>query len=347
MTLIDFLKDRRASIAVHLLTATTVTAIITVLSSNLAIGTLVAVVLLAGIAASLTIEYVPRAEYYRELLTTVSELERTNLMAEVTAPPRFHEGRISHEALRIANKAMLDEVATHRRRDREYREYIELWIHEIKTPIASARLIAENHPSQATDSMRAEIERIGTLVEQTLFYARSNSVEKDFLIREVPLSSVVNPALQQNSRAFIERRIGLDVGELDTIVFTDVKWAAFIVSQILANAVAFAPAEDPLVRIESRVEAQSVVLTISDNGCGILTGELSRVFDKGFTGTNGRRNTRSTGLGLYMVRKLADRIELGVEIDSVVELGTTVTLRFPVSAERPGDLLGGTDLSEV
>jgi signal transduction histidine kinase len=101
---------------------------------------------------------------------------------------------------------------------------------------------------------------------------------------------------------------------------------------VLANAVAYTPDEQASIRIVAHEEEQSVVLTIADNGCGILPAELPRVFDKGFTGSNGRRNVASTGLGLYLVRKLADQIGLGVSIDSAVGEGTTVTIVFPVLA---------------
>ncbi len=335
MSLAVFLKDRRVSILLLLIATAISCAAVGVVSRNSAIVIVVAAVMLTGIAAALTVDYLPRRAYYREFLATVAALERKNLMAEVAAEPGFEEGRIAHDALRTGNKAMLDEIALYRERENEYREYIELWVHEIKTPISSAKLIARNYPSAATDNMLAEVERTEDLVEQTLFYARSNSVERDFLVREASLEAVVNPAIRRHARAFIERRIQLEVENLELTVFTDVKWASFMIQQILANAVAYTPDENAQIRIRARENEQSVVLTIGDNGCGILPSELPRVFDKGFTGSNGRRNATSTGLGLYLVRKLADQSGLGVSIDSTLGEGTTVTVVFPVLA-HPG-----------
>jgi signal transduction histidine kinase len=328
-----FLKDRRAPILILLVAVAVSCAAVAIVSRNSAIVIVVGVVMLTGIAAALTIEYLPRRAYYQELLATVAALERKNLMAEVVVEPSFEEGRIAHDALRTANKAMLEEIGLYRERETEYREYIELWVHEIKTPIASAKLIAKNNPSAATDNVLSEVERIEDLVEQTLYYARSSGVERDFLVRETSLEAVVNPAIRRHARAFIERRIRLEVGNLDLLVFTDTKWASFVIQQILANAVVYTPEEDAEVRILAYEAEQAVVLTIEDNGCGILASELPRVFDKGFTGSNGRRNVASTGLGLYLVRKLADRIGLGVSISSVVGEGTTVTVVFPVMAQ--------------
>ena len=193
MSLAVFLKDRRVPILLLLVATAVSCAAVEIVSRNSAIVIVVGVVMLTGIAAALTLEYLPRRAYYRDLLETVAALERKNLMAEVVAEPDFEEGSIAHEALRTANKAMLDEIALYRERETEYREYIELWVHEIKTPISSAKLIAKNNPSAATDNMLAEVERTEDLVEQTLFYARSNSVDRDFLVRETSLEAVVNP----------------------------------------------------------------------------------------------------------------------------------------------------------
>jgi signal transduction histidine kinase len=326
----SFLKDRRAPVAILLIAVATSCGAVAIVSRNAAIVIVVGVVMLAGIIVALTVEYLPRRTYYREFLATVAALERKNFMAEVVAEPTFEEGRIAHDALRTANKAMLEEIALYRERETEYRDYIELWVHEIKTPIASAKLIAKNNPSAATDNMLAEVERTEDLVEQTLFYARSNSVERDFIVRQTSLEAIVNPAIRRHARAFIERRTQLEVGDLELSVFTDAKWASFLVQQILANAITYTPEKNASIHILAHEAEQSIVLTIADNGCGILPAELPRVFDKGFTGSNGRRNVASTGLGLYLVRKLADQIGLGVSIDSAVGEGTTVTIVFPV-----------------
>jgi len=331
MSLAVFLKDRRLAIIIQLIALAASCAAVAIVSRNSAIVILVGVVMLAAISVALTVEYLPRRLYYRELVQTVESLDHKNLMAEVVAPPSFEEGRFTHDLLQTANKAMLEEIAQYRERETDYREYIELWVHEIKAPIASAKLVAKNNPAPATDGMLSEFERVEDLVAQTLFYARSNSVARDFLVRETTLQAVVNPAIRRHARAFIERRIVLEVENLELRVFTDAKWASFVVQQVLANAVAYTSDADARIRVEGRQAEQSVVLTIEDNGCGIPASELPRVWDKGFTGSNGRqRNVASTGLGLYLVRKLADRIGLGVSIDSVVGQGTTVTIVFPV-----------------
>jgi signal transduction histidine kinase len=330
VTFRTFLRDRLASIAVELVAVAVVAAAIWLASHSLALSAILAAALVAGIVCARVVEFLPRRRYYGELRETLDQLTEKTLIAEVVPRPAFTEGEIVHEALQAGNKAMLDEIGDYRRQQREYRDYIEMWVHEVKTPIASARLVADNNPGAATASMLEEVGRIENLVEQTLFYARSNSVENDYLVRRTSLAEVVHAVLRRNSRAFIERGIHVDLTGLDVDVNTDAKWAEFIIHQIVANAVAYVGEDDPTIAFAARRAPQSVVLQIADNGCGILESELPRVFDKGFTGTNGRGNAHSTGLGLYLVRKLCDRMGLGVTIESEVSRGTTVALIFPL-----------------
>jgi signal transduction histidine kinase len=330
VTIRTFLRDRLASIAVEVAVIALVTAAIWLASRSLALSAVLAAVLLAGVVCACAIEYVPRRRYYGELQVTLDQLEEKTLVSDIVPPPDFPEGVIVHDALRTGNKAMLDEIGRYRRQQREYRDYIEMWVHEIKTPISSARLVADNNPGPATASMLEEVVRIEDLVEQTLFYARSNSVENDYLVRRTSLAGIVHAVLRRNSRAFIERGIRVDLMGLDVDVYADAKWAEFVVNQIVANAVAYIGEDEPAIAFSAQRAPQAVVLRVMDNGCGILESELSRIFDKGFTGTNGRGDVHSTGLGLYLVRKLCDRMGLGVTIDSEVLRGTTVTLIFPL-----------------
>lgn len=333
MSLIAFLKDRRFSIVAELMGGVAVSAIVWELSRNLVLAAFIATLLIVIDLVALTVAFVPRHRYYGELREAAETLDNPNLMIEVTPEPSFEEGRIVHGLLRSANKSMLESVELYKDREHEYREYIELWVHEIKTPIASAKLVAENHAGPSTEAMLEEVERIERLVEQTLFYARSTGVDRDLLVREVSLASVVNPAVRQHAREFIGRGISLQTSGLDLLVYTDVKWATFIVSQVLSNSIAYTPESGARVKIGATRRDGHVVLTIADNGCGILPEELPRVFDKGFTGTNGRRNTHATGIGLYLVHQLAERIEVCVSIESDVDEGTCASLMFPARGQ--------------
>ena len=155
-------------------------------------------------------------------------------------------------------------------------------------------------------------------------------VEKDYVIKQTTLKELVNSALKKNSTLFIESRISVETSALDKKVFTDVKWTDFILGQILMNSIKYR-STDPKIQIYGLKNENSVTLMIADNGIGIPKMDLSRVFEKGFTGTNGRTSAKSTGIGLYLCKKLCAKLNLGISIASTVNSGTVVSIIFPKS----------------
>lgn len=293
-------------------------------------ATIATLLILEGLAALLpiSVEYARKRDYYTRLLRSLDALDRKSLLCEVIDEPDFLEGRILYQALKACNKSMNDEIALYRRQEEEYREYIEAWTHEVKTPLAAAKLTLENEPSAAAASVSDDLRRIEDDLEQALFYARSSSVEKDYLIRPVSLRELVNAAVRHNAKDMIANRISLTLGYLDPVVLTDVKWTNFILSQILVNAVKYHSAA-PSIRLYAKREKNSVSLFIEDNGIGIRPADLPRVFERGFTGETGRSYTKATGLGLYLCKRLCDKIGLGISLESTQGVGTTARLIFP------------------
>uniref|UniRef100_UPI003FEE80F3 ATP-binding protein n=1 Tax=Candidatus Fimivicinus sp. TaxID=3056640 RepID=UPI003FEE80F3 len=210
----------------------------------------------------------------------------------------------------------------------EYREYIEAWMHEVKTPLAAAKLTLENDTGSVPVSVSDDLRRIEDYLEQALFYARSGSVEKDYLIRPVSLRELVNASVRRNAKDMIASKIGLTLENLDFIVLTDVKWTDFILNQIFVNAIKYRSAS-PSIRLYAKQEKNGVSLLIEDNGIGIRQADLPRVFDRGFTGETGRKFSKATGLGLYLSKRLCDKIGLGISVFSIEGKGTTVRLIFP------------------
>ncbi|MDF2671767.1 MAG: signal transduction histidine kinase [Clostridiales bacterium] len=282
-----------------------------------------------GAAIPLVVEYLGKRDFYNNLLGIFDSLDRKNLIAEMINPPSFKEGIILYEIIKSCNKAMLEEINKYKFIQEEYVEYMELWVHEIKTPISSSKLITQNNKGQAMDSISDELERIEEYVEQVLFYSRSNNVEKDYIVKEVNLQKLCFNVLRENSKLFINNNIGIQTENLDENVFSDVKWLQFILSQILTNSVKYSNKESSLIKITSAKMKNSIVLNIEDNGVGINDSEVPRIFDKGFTGTNGRKNERSTGMGLYICKRLCDKLGLGISADSEYGEGTTISIVFP------------------
>ena len=140
-------------------------------------------------------------------------------------------------------------------------------------------------------------------MEQALFYARSENVENDYLIRQVSLKDCVHSSVVHNKRLLIQNGVALDLGNLDELVLADSKWVEFILSQLLVNAVKYRRKEGSRISIQACVLGNQVELSVEDNGIGIPESDLPRIFEKGFTGNNGRNGQRSTGIGLYLCKR--------------------------------------------
>ncbi|MDR1542469.1 MAG: sensor histidine kinase [Clostridiales bacterium] len=279
--------------------------------------------IIAGSIASVMPEYFVKRRFYRELESVLEQLDKRHLISEIIERPDFYEGEALCDALKAAGKSMNDEIAKYKLFLQEYKEYIELWVHEIKTPIAGAKLIGENAGNGA---ILEELDKIEFFVEQALYYARSDAVEKDCIIKKTELSGLVASALKLDAKSLISRKVSIQTENLDEFVYTDAKWVVFILRQIIANSVKYGGSRLDFFSVK---DERGICLCIRDNGIGIMEKDLRKVFDKGFTGENGRKYGRSTGFGLYLCKKLCLRLGLGIEIASSFGEGATVSIMFP------------------
>ncbi len=192
-------------------------------------------------------------------------------------------------------------------------------------------MVIENNKNEVTKSIDEELDKIEDYIEQALFYARSNTVEKDYYIKQNKLKDIVNESIKKNKGTLIQNKMTINIHDLDEKVHTDSKWLVFILNQIIQNSVKYKKQyNNSEIEIYSKQGKESVVLYIKDNGIGIKRGEITRVFEKGFTGTNGRlQNKKSTGIGLYLCKKLCDKLGIGLELNSIQNEGTEVRLVFP------------------
>ena len=270
----------------------------------------------------------------RELEAILEGLDRKYLFAECVPPPRDPYERQLFDLVRRAGRAMTGAVSDAEAAQREYREYVEQWVHEIKAPITAARLICRDLEGDTRRKLTAELAQIEAHVERALFYARAEAPEKDCLFRQVELGKLAAWAIEDHRSLLIQSGVRVETEGLGCAVYTDEKWAAFILGQLLQNAARYR-GESPAVTVSAQPLGKQVRLTVADNGIGIPAHELPRVFDRGFTGSNGRRSGGpgpaggSTGMGLYLCRRLSRFLELGLSIDSEEGRGTAVTLTFP------------------
>ncbi|WP_455792569.1 sensor histidine kinase [Clostridium butyricum] len=279
--------------------------------------------------AYMVLNYIKWSRYINDIRRVLEELDKKYLLPEVIDEPNFLLGEKINDVLRELSKNMHENVKHYRTEQEEYREYIEMWIHEIKTPIASSRLVIENNYNDVTRKIDYQIDRIDNFIEQVLYYTRSDEVSKDYIIKELELDSIVKKVVKKNYRDFISKKIKLEIEEIKETIYSDSKWVEFIVNQILVNSVKYTKEKEGIIKISANSQGNSVVLIIEDNGVGIIERDLDRIFEKGFTGENGRRFGKSTGIGLYLCKRLCDKLGLGLKLESKLNKGTKVRIIFP------------------
>jgi hypothetical protein len=239
------------------------------------------------------------------------------------------EDQVYYQLLKMAGKSMLEQIGEVERERLAYKEYIEQWIHEIKTPITAMKLLCENHRTDWTKELLLELEKTNRFTEQALYYARSEHTEKDYSVREMALSQVVHQAIADNKYLLLQGGMRLEVEEMQNTVYSDEKWVRFILNQLIANAVKYRT-EQPVLRISTHKRQDQVVLVMEDNGIGIAASDLPRIFEKGFTGQNGRMVQQSTGIGLYLCKRLCEKLGIGIAAESS-EQGTAISLAFHIN----------------
>lgn len=288
-----------------------------------------ALIILGSTTVPLGAEYLKKVSFYRQLNIGVRDLDKKYLFTEIISCPSFLEGKIFFDTAIDVNHNMCDEINTYKQNIRQYKEYIEMWVHEVKTPVATARLIAENNPGQVTRSMEEELEKIEGFIEQVLYYSKIDTVEQDYKITEYVLKDIVHKAVIESKKILIGNKVKLNLHDLDYKVHTDAKWMGFILNQIITNSVKYAKDENATLEIYAEEGHAKLQLFIKDNGIGIKQEEIKKVFQKGFVGTNGRRAEASTGMGLYICKKLMEKMHHGLRITSVLDEETTVICIFP------------------
>ncbi|WP_313630889.1 two-component system sensor histidine kinase SapS [Enterococcus devriesei] len=216
---------------------------------------------------------------------------------------------------------------------KDQKDYMDSWIHEIKVPLAAVDLILNSIEFDIPDDkfvlLQNEIQQIDEYVEQILYYSRSDEFVNDYLIQEYSLKKIIQPIIRSQANYFIQKNLQLTLSEEDAKVLTDAKWIEFIFRQLLSNAIKYTPNHGE-ISITIAVKRGGVALSLQDNGIGIPPEDLGRIFDKGFTGENGRKaQQHSTGLGLYLAKRLAEKLGVGLTAESTMNEGTTMTLFFP------------------
>lgn len=293
--------------------------------------------------AGLFFDYRKLKKIFDEITFRMDALDKKYLVPEVVSAKGGQEREQILDILKEAELSMGDQVSQYKRAAEEYRDYIETWVHEVKTPLATAKVILENHKEEplAKSGMDVEIDRIEGFVEQALYYSRSMAVENDYFIRQIDIGKIIRSEIGRRKKRFrlLGALVEVEVADPDTeevhrgaagrSIRSDEKWIGFVIGQILDNSLKYAKENESLkLHIFISEEKERVCLNIRDNGIGMKASEIGRAFEKGFTGTNGRAAKTSTGIGLYLCKKLCNRLEHDIRIESEEGNGTTVVIVF-------------------
>ncbi|WP_325199686.1 sensor histidine kinase [Oscillibacter sp.] len=265
---------------------------------------------------------------YVQFLRRHRELERLLVQVREKVLPLPPPGGLLEEDYQALCQALASERAAlaleDRNRLQDMTDYYTLWAHQIKTPIAAMGLLLQEEPHP---ELEGELLKIEQYVEMVLGYLRLGSASTDYVFRDCELDALLRQSVRKYARLFILKRISLDLQETGRTVLTDEKWLAFVIEQLLSNAVKYTPEGGRV-----RVYGDGDTLVIADSGIGIRPEDLPRVFEKGFTGFNGREDKKSTGIGLYLCRQVLDRLGHDISIASRPGQGTLV--RLDLSRDR-------------
>ena len=286
---------------------------------------LLVILIMVFIFISLLVSYLLIKKRYEKMINLVDSLDEKYLIKEVIDKPKNLENRAYYYALDKACKALNDKLSDVENSKEEYLLFLDSFIHEIKTPISALSLYADNNDKK----IKEEVLKISRLVDKMLFYAKSDVVEKDYFIKEVALADLVHPVLLEYKNYLLNYSFKVEVKNLDNlVVYTDIKWLNFIIEQILNNSLKYQNKKERIVRIKGIDDKNNIKLVIYDNGVGIKDADLSKVFEKGFTGSN-RSKKNASGIGLYLVKKLCDKLGIDIKIESVYLKYTKVIITFP------------------
>lgn len=278
----------------------------------------------------LTGSYWIRKKYYQDI-STVMQTEPNELIYRLPEAINYEQKLFQQLLIKMHGKQMeiIEKVWAEKM---DNFEYICTWVHEIKTPIAVSSLIIENNRSQDSEdllnSLEEELEKMDRLVEQVLYYSRLEDFSHDYFINDCEIRLLVNDTIKKHAQVFINKNIKIKLDLLDITVTSDKKWLMFMLDQIIINSLKYTPSGG-CIKIYTERDAQGKRLIVEDNGIGIKAEDIERVFDRGFTGYNGRVFGKSTGMGLYLVKKLARKLGHDVSVDSVCEEYTRVIIYFP------------------
>lgn len=271
-----------------------------------------------GIAV-LTFQFLKFREKYMQLERAVNQKEflLENLPKAEGGLEEEYEKILEHLYQNIQ-----DMENVHNEKELDMLEYYTLWVHQIKTPIASMYLKLQSEDSEFSREIGTDLMRIEQYVEMVLCYLRLDSSEKDYVFREYALDSIIKQAVRRFASQFIRKKIRLEYETTNAVVLTDEKWLLFVIEQLLSNSLKYTK-PGGCISLQWKSEQ---LLAVKDTGIGIAKEDLPRIFEKGYTGYNGREDKKASGIGLYLCKRICEKLGYGIRAESEIYKGTEMIL---------------------
>ena len=333
----SFLRDKAGALAIALVVIVFITLLLIILGMTSDAVILIDFTLVIALVLVLTLEYRRRARFWKGLEEIIDSTARVRHLEDLIYEPDFSEGRIALETAQAIAERTSEEIGELRAQSREHTQYTELWVHEVKTPLAAAKLLLNKMHGEDASTLKLELERVENLVEQALFAARSDTLVNDYLIREIVLADAVSETCKANMRYLTSCDVAINMQvDPQANVVADKTWLAFILTQLIVNAAKYDAKTITFETHESDEEGPHActVLEVRDDGCGIPAADVPRVFDRGFTGEVGRAHGSATGMGLFLVSRMCAQMGLGIMLASEEGVGTRVQISFPHDRRR-------------
>lgn len=329
MKLIKYLLDKIPQIIISIMGFTITIFMLNAFKVESTLKIAITIIFFIVCIFNIGIDYFRKYKFYQSLSNTLDVLDKKYLILEMINKPNFYEGEIFYQTLYDINKSMIENVKEYNLSIIDFKEYVEMWIHEVKIPISSLTLLIHNNQEKIDKRYVEQIRKLDNYIDQILYYVRSENVEKDYIIKEKSLQEIIKNVALKNKDDLLASKVKLDVNVNNIKVLTDAKWLEFILNQIINNSIKYKRNNvESYIKIIAKEDKEKTYLSIYDNGIGIPKKDIPRVFEKSFTGENGRITAKSTGMGLYIVKKLCDKLGHKINIESKKKEYTKITIIF-------------------
>ena len=333
MKLILYLKDKIVELFIFIFFYSIIFLLFLAFKANTSLIISVSFLIIFMFILFILVDYFKKKSFYNNLVNNIKYLDKAFLVLETINEPNFYEGKLVFNSIYDINKSMIENLSIYEKQVDDFKNYVEMWIHEVKIPLSSLTLLIHNHSDKFNKKFLLQMRKLDDYLEQILYYTRGENASKDYCINKFNLKKCVNNVLLKNKDYLLESDINLIVDNVNYEVYSDSKWLEFILNQIINNSIKYRKNDiSSFIKIYSIKSDDFITLIIEDNGIGINSSDLPMVFDKTFTGSNGRNNVKSTGMGLFIVKNLC--IKLGHQISIESNYGEFTRVFIKISTNK-------------